>query len=273
MLELHSDLFDRLPESIGNLQKLEILDIMGNFKSLPETIGNCVSLKEFKIKNRERGRTDECRLPAAMANLADLRSVSIIDYPVKNLPNLSKWEKLCVLRLIRTSITDLPKNINNLPSLQYLDLSGSPVDELPETIGALANLECLDICDTNIKKFPQSMGNLSKWSQLTINEVNMTALLESVAELRHLPYIEVINPKIRRIPQSLKDRDDFYYNGNREHPRICAELWDKNGVTSGMHFLSEPFPVRVLASVIEFFIYLPRNIRFAVISLIRRNKK
>jgi hypothetical protein len=109
------------------------------------------------------------------------------------------------------------------------------------------------------------MDNLLKWSQLTINEANMTALLESAAELRYLPYIEVKNPKIRMIPQSLKDRDDFYYNGNREQPRICAELWEETGITDGAPFCPELLPVRIFDSVIRFFICLVRNIKLCAI--------
>jgi Leucine-rich repeat (LRR) protein len=260
-LELRSALFNKLPESIGNLEKLEILNVTGNFNSLPENMGNCVSLKKLNICGSERKRTDEFTLSASMNNLTDLRSFTIVDCPVKNVPDLSNWKRLRVLELIRTNINVLPESTGSLSSLQYLNLDGSPVEALPESIGALTNFECLDICDTRIHKFPRNMSNLSKWSQLMINEVNMTALLESVSALRHLPYIDVINPKIREIPQTLKNRDDFYYNGDREHPRIGVELRRRNGVTHGVKFLFDPLSVRVRDSLIEFFTYLPWRVR------------
>jgi Leucine-rich repeat (LRR) protein len=259
-LKLYSALFKRLPETIGNLKKLEILNVTGNFNSLPESTGNCVSLKEIEVYGIGRGRSDESVLPASLGNLTDLRSFEIVDCPVKNLPNPSNWKRLRVLELIRTKITSLPEDTGSLSSLQYLNLDGSPVTALPETIGSLADFECLNLCDTHISKFPAAMSNLSKWSELTISAANMTALLESVAALRHLPSIEVRNPKVRKIPQVLKDRDDFYYNGDRKHPRISAELWQENSATSGEQFLPDPLPVRIAG----FFIHLSRRVRFAV---------
>lgn len=94
-----------IPEMIGNLPNLEILQIMlSNIQSLPESIGN---LKNLNILNLSRNRLTS--LPESIGNL-------------------SKLERLY---LSKNRLTSLPESINKMSSLRYLAVEGNPMKILP----------------------------------------------------------------------------------------------------------------------------------------------
>jgi len=116
-----SDLI-KLPESIGKLQKLRVINLSFCWRltSLPDSIGNCV-----------------------MISSRDLFSCK----GVATLPSsISRNKRLRVLRLGHTMIERLPLSITALESLECLDLrSCRELVELPEGIRNLKKLVVLNL--------------------------------------------------------------------------------------------------------------------------------
>jgi len=104
----------KLPESIGNLKNLKILNLSGNYelKSVPDSIDNLIHLEELHL-----------------------------DYiPLKNLPkNLDNLINLKVLNLNGNELKVFPESISQIKSLKILSLGSNKLKTLPESISELIN--------------------------------------------------------------------------------------------------------------------------------------
>ncbi|CAN7119622.1 unnamed protein product [Brassica rapa subsp. narinosa] len=119
-LDIHSNQIKALPNSIGCLSKLKILNVSGNFLVyLPKTIQNCRSLEELNANFNEL-----IRLPDSIGlELTNLR-------------------KLCVNS---NKLITLPTSITYLTSLRVLDARLNCLMILPEDLENLINLEILNV--------------------------------------------------------------------------------------------------------------------------------
>ena len=71
-----------LPDSIGNLAELEILDLTNcSLLFLPETIGSCIKLKKLHLDNNKLKT-----LPTSLANLANLEVLHLAFNKFETLP-------------------------------------------------------------------------------------------------------------------------------------------------------------------------------------------
>ena len=149
-----------IPSEIGNLSKLEILQLRGqNFNEpIPAEIGNLSALRELDLAfSRIPGE-----IPTAIANLSNLQ----------------------VLMLQHNRLTgDIPATLGNLSQLRVLRLgqffrSGSVffftlnniTGPIPPELGQLTNLEILDLTANPLSgTIPPQLGNLRKITKAIIN--------------------------------------------------------------------------------------------------------
>lgn len=117
------NLTGELPDEIGDLEYLEIINMAGNHirGSIPKTIRNCKNLREIYFGSNELSGS-------ITKELFECAKLELIDLPMNDLSG------------------SLPEEVGNLAnlwclSLRYNQLSG----KLPESIGSLSNLECLII--------------------------------------------------------------------------------------------------------------------------------
>ena len=106
-LDLSGQHLKNLPESIGNLKKLQILDLNENELSY---------------------------LPKSIKNLEKLRGLNLSNNNFEKLPKLiGSFEWLIVLRLYDNKLKSLPESIVNL-KLKHLDIRKNPITALPKSI-------------------------------------------------------------------------------------------------------------------------------------------
>ena len=115
-----------LPESIGDLNNLEILNIFGSdITALPNSIGNLNNLEEFTMI-----RSKLTTLPESMGRLDSLTKLDLTYNQLTTLPDsIGYMNSLEVLNLDGTTyssiynnnITSLPASINNLSNLKELN--------------------------------------------------------------------------------------------------------------------------------------------------------
>ena len=88
-LNFHKDGLDSLPDSIGNLERIEKLDLRGNpgkgLKVLPDTIGNLTHLKELNLSYNNLKS-----LPRSFKNLINLKKINLNNNNLKSLPSSFK---------------------------------------------------------------------------------------------------------------------------------------------------------------------------------------
>ncbi|XP_062202657.1 disease resistance protein RGA2-like [Phragmites australis] len=129
-----------LPESIGRLQKLRILNLSGcgSLESLPDSIGDCHMISSIALRN--------CTSLTVLPN------------------SIGRNKRLRVLRLGNTKIERLPSSITTLENLECLDLCYCyKLVELPECFGNLKKLEVLNLegC-RSLRAMPVGIGQLPR---------------------------------------------------------------------------------------------------------------
>ena len=143
-----------LPSEIGNVKKLEKLIIdNGNGCqmniSVPESIGNLSNLKVLNLYGALDPTPSDTNKPIQASK-------------VKSLPGtIGKLQNLEELDLGRNRIKSIPSQIASLQKLKRLALDHNDIDELPAFVGNLKNLQELSVSDNGGIKLPTSLSNLN----------------------------------------------------------------------------------------------------------------
>ncbi|XP_020535226.1 disease resistance protein RPV1 isoform X2 [Jatropha curcas] len=207
-----------IDESIGNLQKLIILNLKDckSLKKLPLEITILTFLEELVIS----GCSNLFELPKELVKLQSLKILHADGIAInqgkssnKDLnENLSLWRStswswllqkrwaksnnfslaflprfLISLSLAECRISDnvIPEDLNCLPSLEYLNLSGNPIHCLPESINSLVMLDSLvlDRCTSlhSLPELPTSLNSLKLEDCTSLERItNLPNLLKSL---------------------------------------------------------------------------------------------
>ena len=184
--------FKALPEEVGNLRSLEVLNLRGSgIQRIPSSIGKLQCLKDLSLKD-----TIVSDLPEEIGNLGSLEILQLSGCtklsPIP--PVIFKLQNLKHLHLTRMygSLVTLPEEIGNLISLEYLSLSASRIKTLPSTICRLHNLKLLGLQRMNqLSELPKEIGNLTNLICLDLNESDKVGKLPtSFGKLKKLQYFE-----------------------------------------------------------------------------------
>ena len=191
---------NKLPESIGKLTNLEVLDLSGTkIEELPESIGKLTNLENLYLS-----ATNIEKLPKSIGKLTNLKYLDLGGTNIEELPeSIGKLTNLEVLDLSGTKIEELPESIGELTNLKYLDLSATNIEKLPKSIGKLTNLKYLYLGGTNIEKLPESIGKLTNLENLYLSATNIEKLPESIGKLTNLEWLDLSETKIKELPEWL----------------------------------------------------------------------
>jgi Leucine-rich repeat (LRR) protein len=228
---------DKLPESIGDLTKLESINLYQCklIKSLPPSSSNLSNLKILDLSY-----TVIPELPAAIFELTSLVELKLFQLPITILsPAIKYLENLEYLDLRLTKITEFPSEIGelkklkkvhgctlhkalpdsfcNLINLKELEVNFENVERaLPESFGNLINLERFDP-GNNISYLPASFGKLSKLKTLTLRNLTFTEIPMVLTELHNLKSLDLWDNKFADVPNeltNLKSLDLIRFNNN-----------------------------------------------------------
>jgi Leucine-rich repeat (LRR) protein len=155
----------KLPTHIHQLKSLKKLIISGCSKlnKLPEELDGMASLEVLDADGICQSLSGAQEL--SMWHIFLLRVSKLRRSPAFTWPSLP--QSLTILRMRRGNMSDqaLPKNLGNLSSLYWLDLSHNPIKNLPESIKELKKLRHLDITGCNklltAPELPQNLHKLS----------------------------------------------------------------------------------------------------------------
>ncbi|KAJ0984187.1 hypothetical protein J5N97_002543 [Dioscorea zingiberensis] len=162
VLDLHSNQLRALPNSIGCLSKLKILNVSGNLlESFPKTIEDCRALEELTANFNQLNK-----LPETMGfELNNLKKLSVNSNKLAFLPqSTSHMTNLRVLDARLNCLRCLPDDLENLIRLEVLNVSQNfhYLHSLPYSIGLLISLLELDISYNKISILPDSISCLTK---------------------------------------------------------------------------------------------------------------
>ncbi|WP_289023929.1 hypothetical protein [uncultured Salegentibacter sp.] len=207
--------YKKLPEAIGNLQKLEIVNLdLPELAYFPDSFWTLEAIKELDLENISTGFQASLHLDK-LSNLVELTflKVNLTDASQLELP--LSLEKLSFIRL--ENISKLPNSFTSLKNLQRIQIYKCPnLKEIPDGLENLKNLSSIDFREIPSIKgikdkqlFTESCNSFSLDKNIPILNTG-TSFLNSellISDVKILEYV-LANPKNFPNLKSLK----IYYN-------------------------------------------------------------
>lgn len=167
--DLGGNCIEALPESFGDLEDLEFMD-MGSTSD------------ELERKRNMQNGNFLIYLPLNFGKLCNLRQ----------------------LYLDENSIENLPENFGDLINLEYLDLCHNNLVHLPESFGKLQSLEVCLLSINYIECLPDNFGQLQKMRELRLDDNQLNELPQSFCKLQELKTLDLYKNNLKELPQALK---------------------------------------------------------------------
>jgi leucine-rich repeat protein SHOC2 len=184
-IRLSHNTIRELPESIGNLKQLCVLDVSDNkLTELPASLGECTALTRINADDNHLS----C-LPASLTCLTQLITLTLDSNKLHELPqDIGKWTALRSLLVSRNQLSTLPDSLCDCTSLESLGLYGNPLTQLPNLQG-LNHVESCSISYTQIHNI-QPLIQLCGLRRLDALQVPTLTPQHLAHVLRQLPCIQ-----------------------------------------------------------------------------------
>jgi Leucine-rich repeat (LRR) protein len=233
-----------LPDDIHKLQNLRVIDISNsdiqcgddaNIQNLPESIGYLPHLEVIDIF----GCQDLKQLPASFARISTLKEIDIIDSGITELrltkeqwsgleslrmqgfpPNLSLCANLknfawhtCGVSIVGSSVHGIEKRIDLplacLHNLENLHLQGGRLDSL-NFLESMPKLRGLHL-SCNFDRLPEWLCKLNNLEYIDIwGAASLKNLPACIADMESLKELHVYGSGVQTAPDFLKQRKDMY---------------------------------------------------------------
>ncbi len=200
VLNLEGNKIKIIPKSIDTLKSLETLNISKNqLQKLPDSILSLSSLQELNLDSNKLKE-----LPKSIGLLASLKSLSVKENKLQQIPSsIGNLKSLNSFNLCLNKITDLPQSIGLLYSLKYLNLDNNKLVKLPCSIISISTLKNLSLEGNKLETIPESMELLKSLKILKIGWNRIEKLPSSIGSIALLKYLRVSNNKIQELPESM----------------------------------------------------------------------
>ena len=215
VLRVQSSLLKSVPDWVGELKCLTTLDVNGlsahsgwdnsSMTALPESIGNLETLKNLILVGLQGLRA----LPQSVGKLSSLQTFKIDQCGVTAMPaSFVRMTALTSLHIAKCSeLEELPADIGRLSVLKELMISSNPqVQELPTSITSLGALQHFTLHEMASVATLVDFKNLSALATLTISACSsLTRLPEGIGELTNLKELNVTNlGALQELPASAR---------------------------------------------------------------------
>lgn len=227
----------RLPDCIGSLANLRVLDLSSNdLRGLPESIGNLKNLEELYLSKNYRFS----ELPESIGNL----------------------ESLKILELEGTDLETLPNSMENLTNLRDLSLSQATNKEGPHTSGVRRSRERIYVVeDYPSRWYRKFVGGFEEIRSLPLPPTplygyynrnhdeddnrwrDISSLNLSGKDLKQIPFgihwitglkrLDISNNQLSKIPHLLKNiwrLEELYIHNNPKLNHLPDFLWEMRGL-------------------------------------------
>jgi internalin A len=200
ILDLDNNELTELPESLGQLTKLQMLNLDNNeLMELPEWVGQLTQLQTLKLF-----RNQLTALPESLGQLTQLQTLNLSYNQLTALPeSLRQLTQLQTLNLHQNKLTALPESLAQLTKLQMLYLDENELTDLPEWLGQLMQLQSLNLSGNQLTALPESLGQLTQLQTLNLSGNQLTALPEWLGQLTQLQTLNLSSNQLTAVPKSL----------------------------------------------------------------------
>ncbi|GKV31580.1 hypothetical protein SLEP1_g40258 [Rubroshorea leprosula] len=202
-LSYNKRLTGSLPEKIGNLTKLTILNLIGcGFTgAIPDTIGNLQQLTMLSLNsNRFRGR-----IPPSIGNLLKLYWLDLADnqlegpIPVSDgtIPGLDKLVRTNHFHLGQNKLSgEIPEQIfsSNMALVHVLFDSNNLSGPIPSTLGLVKSLQVIRFDNNSLSgSVPSNLNNLTSLQELYLSNNNLNGPLPNLTGMSDLNNLDLSN--------------------------------------------------------------------------------
>ena len=196
---------EKIPDSLGNLENLEILDLSSCYlktDSFPNDLNNLKSLREVYLQHNNLNS-----IPKAFLQLNSIKKLILKKNNIRLLnSSIGNLTQIETLNLSDNFLEFLPESIKNLVNLEIFNLENNSLKEIPEFIGHLNNLVELNISHC-LKDEPNNLPkNFNQLKNLKILNVEGNFWEEDILKtISELPMLEKLTIDSKNIPYSFKD--------------------------------------------------------------------
>lgn len=164
-----------LPESIGNLKKLETFFIAnGDVETLPESMAELTSVTDFEIYNCRK----MTEFPMVIAQMPSLTSVNLsanpqwvdVDEGLRALASGPAGQSIQILYMNECSLTVLPEELNNMKKLGLLSVASNKISKIESAYPDVAFVQ-LYLDNNQITEFPHYVSEGGKKLFFRIEDV------------------------------------------------------------------------------------------------------
>ncbi|MBE9073874.1 COR domain-containing protein [Microcystis sp. LEGE 08355] len=159
------------------------------------------------------------------AGKLDLSNKNLTEIP----PEIPQLTSLQYLNLRNNQIREIPEALAHLTSLQFLDLSNNQIREIPEALAHITSLQGLDLSDNQIREIPEALAHITSLQVLYLSDNQISEIPEALTHLTSLQILDLSDNQIREIPEALAHLTSLQYlylynNQIREIPEALAHL-------------------------------------------------
>ncbi|KAL4617597.1 erbin isoform X2 [Arapaima gigas] len=189
---------EQVPKEIFGFEKtLEELYLDANqIEELPKQLFNCQLLHRLSLPDN-----DLTVLPAAIANLINLRELDISKNSIQEFPeNIKNCKVLAIVEASVNPISKLPEGFTQLLNLTQLYLNDAFLEFLPANFGRLTKLQILELRENQLKMLPKSMQKLTQLERLDLGSNEFTEVPEVLEQLTGIKELWMDGNKLTFLP-------------------------------------------------------------------------
>jgi len=181
-LDLSEMGLSEIPERIGYLQHLRLLDLSNNLLALqPDSLNRITTLSQLQSLNLSSNELVE--LPSELGELTQLQSLYIFRNKITFLPeSLGQLTQLEEINLNQNLLTSLPNSFTNLSNIQKIYMGSNKFRSLPLCLKNLHQLRSLFVWGNLLESLPSWIADFKNLLELTIG--GNKKLIEIPTEIR-----------------------------------------------------------------------------------------
>ncbi|XP_026152982.1 erbin isoform X2 [Mastacembelus armatus] len=192
---------ETVPKEIFSFEKtLQELYLDANqIEELPKQLFNCQLLHRLSMPDN-----DLTVLPAAIANLINLRELDVSKNSIQEFPeNIKNCKLLAVVEASVNPISKLPEGFTQLLGLTQLYLNDAFLEFLPASFGRLIKLQILELRENQLKMLPKSMQKLTQLERLDLGSNEFTEVPEVLEQLTGIKELWMDGNRLTFLPGML----------------------------------------------------------------------